>query len=76
MKHFLKGCIAASALALSTTGSWAADVTLTISSWAPPTHGLNAMMWPKFTQMVEEATGGKVTTELKLGMFAMQFQVG
>ena len=28
MNNFLKGCVAASALALSTASAWAADVTL------------------------------------------------
>ena len=68
MKHFLKGCIAASALALSTTGSWAADVTLTISSWAPPTHGINAMLWPSLIEELEAATDGRVTAEIKYGL--------
>lgn len=45
-----------------------AEHTLVISSWAPPGHGINAMMWPKFTEMVEEATGGAVTAELKMGI--------
>jgi TRAP-type C4-dicarboxylate transport system substrate-binding protein len=48
--------------------AFAADYTLTISSWGPPTHGINSKMWPKFTEMVEEATGGKVTTDLKLNL--------
>ncbi|MEM1047327.1 MAG: TRAP transporter substrate-binding protein [Pseudomonadota bacterium] len=43
----------------------AADVTLTISSWAPPTHGLNAQMWPNLIKMIEEATDGRVTAEVK-----------
>jgi len=46
----------------------AADHTLTISSWAPPTHGINATMWPNFIAMVEEATDGRVTAELKMGL--------
>ena len=68
----LASLLAGAALAVSGTFPAAsenkAEYTLTISSWAPPTHGINAKMWPKFTQMVEEATGGRVTTELKLGM--------
>lgn len=43
----------------------AADYTLTISSWAPPSHGMNAIMWPKFIKMMEEATDGRVTAEIK-----------
>lgn len=46
----------------------AAEHTLTISSWTPPTHGINTMMWTELTKMIEEATDGKVTTELKLGL--------
>ncbi|MFA3918502.1 TRAP transporter substrate-binding protein [Ruegeria hyattellae] len=60
--------LAGAAVALSGTVALAADYTLTISSWAPPTHGINAKMWPKFVEMVEEATDGQVTAELKLGI--------
>ena len=58
----LVGGIAAT---LMTTAAWAADTTLTISSWAPPTHGMNAQMWPQLVKMIEEASGGKVTAEIK-----------
>ncbi|MFC3119246.1 TRAP transporter substrate-binding protein [Jhaorihella thermophila] len=64
----LSALLAGAALAVAGTVAAAAEYTLIISSWAPPTHGINAKMWPKFTEMVEEATGGRVTTELKLGM--------
>lgn len=64
----LSTLLAGAAFALSGAAAFAADYTLTISSWAPPTHGINAMMWPKFIEMVEEATDGKVTAELKLGI--------
>lgn len=64
----LTSLLAGAAMALSGTALFAADYTLTISSWAPPTHGINAKMWPKFIEMVEEATDGKVTAELKLGI--------
>ncbi len=64
----LTSLLAGATMALSGAAAFAADYTLTISSWAPPTHGINAMMWPKFVEMVEEATDGKVTAELKLGI--------
>ena len=64
----LGSLLAGAAMALTGTVAFAADYTLTISSWAPPTHGINAKMWPKFVEMVEEATDGKVTAELKLGL--------
>ncbi|MCV6591914.1 MAG: TRAP transporter substrate-binding protein [Silicimonas sp.] len=68
MKHLLQGCLAASAIALSTASAWAADVTLTISSWAPPTHGVNAIFWPKVIEELEAATDGRVTAEVKYGL--------
>lgn len=64
----ISALLAGAAMAMSGAAAFAADYTLTISSWAPPTHGINAKMWPKFTEMVEEATDGKVTAELKLGI--------
>jgi len=67
MKHLIKS--ASIALALSASAAFAeAEHTLIISSWAPPTHGINAQMWPTFVDMVEEATDGKVTADLKLGI--------
>ncbi len=55
----------------------AAETTLVISSWAPPTHGMNAMMWPKFIKMIEEATDGRVTAQIKykLGSPPAQFDL-
>ncbi|MBZ0218165.1 MAG: TRAP transporter substrate-binding protein [Fimbriimonadaceae bacterium] len=43
----------------------AADYTLTVSSWAPPSHGVNSILWPRFIKMMEDATGGRVTAEIK-----------
>ncbi len=60
--------LAGAAMALAGSAAFAQEYTLTISSWAPPTHGINAKMWPKFIEMVEEATDGRVTAELKLGI--------
>lgn len=50
---------------ISGTVAFGADYKLTISSWAPPSHGLNAQMWPNLIRMIEEATDGKVTAEVK-----------
>ena len=47
------------------TAAMAADYTLTVSSWAPPTHGVNATLWPNLIKMMEDATGGKVTAQIK-----------
>ena len=55
----------------------AADVTLIISSWAPPSHGMNASMFPKLIKMMEEATEGRVTAKIKykLGSPPAQFDL-
>ncbi len=68
--RILKTLTAAAAVSAAMTAgaAFAADVTLTISSWAPPTHGMNAKMWPGVIKMIEEATGGKVTAEIKYGL--------
>ncbi len=68
MKHFLKSCVAAAALSVSALAAQAADVTLTISSWAPPTHGINALAWPAMIEKIEELTDGRVTAEIKYGL--------
>ena len=58
--------MAASALAASFTfGAAQAAEKLIISSWAPPTHGINAKLWPRFIEMIEKATEGRVTAEIK-----------
>ena len=64
----LTSLLAGATFALTGAAVQAADHTLVISSWAPPTHNINAKMWPKFVEMVEEATDGRVTAELKLGL--------
>lgn len=60
--------LAGAALAVAGSVATAAEYTLTISGWAPPTHGLNAKQWPALIKMIEDATDGRVTAELKLGL--------
>ena len=64
MKPF-RALIGGAVAAMLTTASFAAEHTLTISSWAPPGHGMNASMWPNLIAMIEDATDGKVTAEIK-----------
>lgn len=68
MKHTLITGLAAAAMSVASMAAQAADTTLTISSWAPPTHGVNAMIWPELTKMIEEATEGRVSAEVKYGL--------
>ena len=68
MNVFKKVVTCIAALLMTATGAIAADHTLTISSWAPPAHGLNAQMWPNLIKMIEEATDGRVTAEVKYNL--------
>lgn len=62
----LKRLALGAALTITTSvTAMAADTTLIISSWAPPTHGINAIAWPRVIEMIEEATDGRVTAEVK-----------
>ena len=45
-----------------------AQEVLNISSWAPPTHLMNAGVWPTWGKWVEEATEGRVTTKIEYGL--------
>ena len=50
--------LGAAAVATSFTFSSAqAAEKLIISSWAPPTHGINAKLWPRLIEMIEKARG-------------------
>ena len=68
------GCLAAATLAAAPAG---AETVLRISSWAPPTHFLNATVWPTWGKWVTEATQGRVKTkiEYKLASPLKQFGV-
>lgn len=68
MNKFLKLAAAAAVAVTASTSAFAADHKLTISSWTGPGHGINAIMWPNLIKMIEEATDGKVTAEVKLGL--------
>jgi len=65
LTHFTAGATLA---ACTSFAAYAADVTLTISSWAPPTHGINALLWPEMIKQIEAATDGRVTAEVKYGL--------
>jgi TRAP-type C4-dicarboxylate transport system substrate-binding protein len=46
----------------------AAQTKLIIGSWAPPTHHINAKMFPTWAKDVEKATNGRVTFEIKYNL--------
>lgn len=67
MKKIIRSSLGVLAL-MASAGMAHAATTLTISSWAPPTHGVNAIFWPALISEVENATDGRVTAEIKYGL--------
>ncbi|WP_425089039.1 TRAP transporter substrate-binding protein [Stappia sp.] len=45
-----------------------AKQTLTIASWAPPTHVINSEVWPEFIRRLETVSDGALTATVKLGL--------
>lgn len=62
------GTVLASAVALSMATAVKAQETLTISSWIPPQHAVNAVIFPEWIKQVEEATDGRVTGKIEFGL--------
>ena len=61
--------VPAAAISLFALGSAAlAETKLNISTWLPPTHGINTEIFAGLVKMMEEATDGEVTGELKFGL--------
>ena len=57
---------AAMALGLSASASaLAADTTLIVGTWLPPTAVQNAVVWPTWAKWVEEATEGRVEVKIE-----------
>ncbi|GLT12129.1 TRAP transporter substrate-binding protein [Sulfitobacter sp. PR48] len=56
------------ALVLSMATTAQAAETITISSWLPPSHPINTGMLQGLIDMMESATGGEVTGEIKMGL--------
>lgn len=64
----LKVLLTAATAALCFSAANAQETTLTISSWAPPTHGVNAKMWPDLISRIEAAIDGRVTAQIKYNL--------
>ncbi|MEO0389777.1 MAG: TRAP transporter substrate-binding protein [Pseudomonadota bacterium] len=68
MNHVKRFIAAGAILASSAIGAWAQDTTLRISSWLPPAHHLNTVVFPGLISMMEEATDGAVSGEIVFGL--------
>ena len=60
MKHLLS----ATALTLALAGAAAAQTTLTVANWLPPSHPLVSELIVPMTEQIEEATGGTVVANI------------
>ncbi|MEQ6250773.1 TRAP transporter substrate-binding protein [Sulfitobacter sp. HNIBRBA3233] len=68
MTAFTRILAAAGLAAGLSTAAAAQEKTLTISTWLPPSHSINVDMFEGLIDMMEEATDGQVTAEIKSGL--------
>ncbi len=64
----LPALLAGVALSASAFSALAADTTLRVGSWLPPSHAQNAVVWPTWAKWVEEATEGRVEVVVEYGL--------
>ncbi|MBL6431271.1 MAG: hypothetical protein HPM95_09005 [Alphaproteobacteria bacterium] len=64
---FRKAVLCALSLAAISALPVEAKQTLTIASWAPPTHVINSEVWPEFIRRLETVSDGALTATVKLG---------
>ncbi len=60
--------IFAGLMSCATLAQAEAEHTLVISSWVPPTHIINTEILTGLNTMIEDATDGRVTTEVRMGL--------
>lgn len=58
----------ASAAMLAAAGTAQAETVLTVSSWAPPSHHVNANIFSSWIACMEEESGGSLSGKLEFGM--------
>lgn len=57
--------LATVALLSVNTGAVAQETTLNVSTWLPPTHVQNSVVWPTWAKWVEDATEGRVKVNIE-----------
>jgi TRAP-type C4-dicarboxylate transport system substrate-binding protein len=63
------GFIALTGAILATTAGVAeAASTIRVSSWAPPKHGMNSIVWPSWGKCIADVTGGSVKVKVEYGL--------
>jgi TRAP-type C4-dicarboxylate transport system substrate-binding protein len=45
-----------------------AETVIRVSSWAPPTHGMNAVVWPAWGDCIAKASNGEVMVKVEYGL--------
>lgn len=65
-----KTLIATLIAAFSWSTAAAADKTLIIASWLPPSHGVNAIFMPKLIEEIETRTEGRVSAKVEYDLAA------
>ncbi|WP_397474919.1 TRAP transporter substrate-binding protein [Pusillimonas sp.] len=53
------------AASLAISASAGAQTTLNVSTWLPPTHVQNSVVWPTWAKWVEDATDGRVKVNIE-----------
>jgi TRAP-type C4-dicarboxylate transport system substrate-binding protein len=64
LSHYLLTAL----MVLSGTAITRAETVITVSSWAPPTHAINAVVWPAWGKLIEDATEGRVTVKVEYNL--------
>ncbi len=65
MKKLVIGATFALGSMFSMNAALAKETTLNVSTWLPPTHVQNAVVWPTWAKWVEEATDGRVKVNIE-----------
>ncbi|MEM9631288.1 MAG: TRAP transporter substrate-binding protein [Pseudomonadota bacterium] len=68
MKSLLKFAGATAVSLCLSVSTLSAETVLKISSWLPPTHGINTEIFAGLVDMMKEATDGEVSGELVFGL--------
>lgn len=65
MKKLVIGATLALSSMLSVNTVFAKQATLNVSTWLPPTHVQNEVVWPTWAKWVEEATDGRIKVNIE-----------